>query len=511
MLFRKMTPDYPNHHLIMTITTHLKAALAASLLVATAALANPNLSPYGLTDGGASHHGAMNLSGNPAAPASIRWEYDSEANANNRSFDSGFALGVGRFGGGVNYGEVDEIFTEADGVYDTLENNDSISSTDLANITTDTENVLRSLQEDGYVNANVYGSVLPLEIASQKLAGVWSIHPHINLSTNTRFSGTSVDCKSVFDSGFSNCSDYLNGSTDLTNMDDCSRYILGIDGYDNLTVCQDALDDLESGDLSDACNAAIQGDDSNSVEDECSDIFDLNSDATMHLNIGLFTTIGVGYSTKVYEDSTGSIFLGLRGEYIGSNLYTTKITYTEIVEDYDNDVENISDDIQDDYEANAITDSGFAIDLGALWTTRYVRLGVSMDNAIAPKFAYKDDDGADQSFELPQQTRVEASLYPEGRWMHLSYVQDLDEAEAFSGEKTQWRTLSLGFTPYWAFLHARVGSSEEQVSGISYLTGGVSLFSVVHVDVGISTDEVTIDEDEQPRGFYIAGSVEFIF
>ena len=500
-----MTPDYPNHHLIMTITTHLKAALMASLLVATAALANPNLSPYGLTDGGASHHGAMNLSGNPAAPASIRWEYDSEANANNRSFDSGFALGVGRFGGGINYGEVDEIFTEADGAYDTLENNDTISSTDLANITTDTENILRSLQDDGYVNASVYGSVLPLEIASQKLAGVWSIHPHINLSTNTRFSGTSVDCKSVFDDDFSNCSDYLNGNGE--NMSGCSKFILDISGSQASDCLNTGITSTGNAD----CDEAIASNNADNISANCTDIFDLNSDATMHLNIGLFTSLGVGYSTKVYEDSTGSIFLGMRGKYIGSNLYTTKITYTEIVEEYDNDVENISDDIQDDYEANATTDSGFAIDLGALWTTRYVRLGVSMDNAIAPKFAYKDDDGADQSFELPQQTRVEASLYPEGRWMHLSYVQDLDEAEAFSGEKTQWRTLSLGFTPYWAFLHARVGSSEEQVSGISYLTGGVSLFSVVHVDVGISTDEVTIDEDEQPRGFYIAGSVEFIF
>ena len=498
----------------MTITTHLKATLAALLLVATAALANPNLSPYGLTDGGASHHGAMNLSGNPAAPASIRWEYDSEANANNRSFDSGFALGVGRFGGGVNYGEVNEIFTEADGVYDTLENNATISSTDLANVTADTENVLRSLQEDGYVNASVYGSVLPLEIASQKLAGVWSIHPHINLSTNTRFSGTSVNCRSTLDDEgqFYNCSEYLLG--DAEGMAECSKYVLSLADGSSITnnYAQDCLNSIDTNNPQNACEQAIV-DASQSNEDDINSNcnFDLDSDATMHLNIGLFTTIGVGYSTKVYEDSTGSIFLGMRGKYIGSNLYTTKITYTEIVEDYDNDVENISDDIQDDYEANAITDSGFAIDLGALWTTRYARLGVSMDNAIAPKFAYKDDDGVDQSFELPQQTRVEASLYPEGRWMHLSYVQDLDEAEAFSGEKTQWRTISLGFTPYWAFLHARVGSSEEQVSGISYLTGGVSLFSVVHVDVGMSTDEVTIDEDEQPRGFYIAGSVEFIF
>ena len=502
----------------MTITTHLKAALAALLLVTTATFANPNLSPYGVTDGGASHHGAMNLSGNPAAPASIRWEYDSEANSNNRSFDSGFALGVGRFGVGVNYGEVDEIFTEADRVYDTLENNNSISSTDLANVTADTENVLRLLQEDGYFNASTYSSVLPLEIASQKLAGVWSIHPpnplFLNLIVSTRFSGTSVDCKSVFDSDFSNCSDYLTGSSDLTNMDDCSRHILGINGYDSLTThCTiDDVNNLEEGACKDALEAALNNNGSaDDATKACSDIFDLNSDATMHLNIGQFTSFGVGYSTKVYEDSTGSVFLGLRGKYIGSNLYTTKITYTEIVEDYNNDVENIIDDIQDDYEANAITDSGFAIDLGALWTTRYARLGVSMDNAIAPKFAYKDDDGVDQSFELPQQTRVEVSLYPESRWMHLSYVQDLNEAEAFNGEKTQWRTLSLGFTPYWAFLHARVGSSEEQVSGISYLTGGFSLFSVLHIDVRQSRDKVTIDDKEEPRGFYGAVSVEFIF
>ena len=488
----------------MTITAHLKAAIVALLLVATAALANPNLSPYGLTDGGASHHGAMNLSGNPAAPASIRWEYDSEASVTGRSFDSGFALGVGRFGASVNYGEVDEIFTEADGVYDTLENNDTISEEQLRTVSEDVGNVLGLLQEDGYVNASVYGSALPLEIASQKLAGVWSIHPHINLSTNTRFSGTSVDCKSVFDDDFSNCSDYLNGNGE--NMSGCSKFILGIEGS-SVNDC----DNLESTQgLSSECQNAIAIE-PDSILDECSDIFDLNSDATMHLNIGLFTSLGVGYSTKVYEDSTGRVFLGMRGKYLGSTLYTTKKTYTEIVEDYDNDAEQLIEDIQDDYDANATTDSGFAVDLGALWTTRYVRLGVSMENAIAPKFSYTDEDGNSQKFQLPQQTSVEVSLYPEGRWMHLSYVQDLGEAEAFSGEKTQWRNVSLGFTPYWAFLHARVGTSEEQASGISYLTAGISLFSVVHVDVGRSTENVTINEDEQPQGFYIAGSVEFIF
>ena len=488
----------------MTITNHLKAAFVASLLSATAALANPNLSPYGLTDGGVSHHGAMNLSGNPAAPASIRWEYDSEANINSRTFASGFALGLARIGGGVSYGEADELYTEADEVYDTLENNDTISSSQLEDVTADVENVLRLLQDDGYVNASVYGSVLPLEIASQKLAGVWSIHPHINLSTNTRFSGTSVDCKSVFDSDFSNCSDYLNGNGE--NMSDCSRFILEVGGS-----ATDCTTGTVSGDLSQECDDAINNGNSDTIQANCTDIFDLNSDATMHLNIGLFTSLGVGYSTKVYEDSTGSIFLGLRGEYINSNLYTTKVTYTEIVEDYDNDAEKLAEDIQEDYDSNATADSGFAIDLGALWTTRYARLGVSMENAIAPSFDYKDDDGENQTFKLPQQTRVEVSLYPEGRWMHLSYVQDLAEAEAFSGEKTQWRSLSLGFTPYWAFLHARVGTTEEQVSGVSYITTGVSLFSVVHVDIGRSTEDVTIDGDTQPRSFYAAASVEFIF
>ena len=501
------------------------AASTTLMLNSLALFANPNLSPYGVTDGGASHHGAMNLSGNPAAPSSIRWEYDSESNTNSRSFDSGFALGLGRVGAALDYGQVDDIFNEADRIYDTLDNNDSITTNELSSLTTDVETVLGLLEDKGYVNASLYGSALPLEIASQKMGGVWTLHPYADFNTNANFSGSSVKCRSSFDpvvdgvEQFYNCNDYISGNLEGEEISECSKYLLSLidGGTGDITECLNELNDPNAGaaSSSESCNDAISNYGSNGdtsttdIEEECT--FDLDSDAAMHLKLALFTGLGLGYSTRIHESSTGGVFLGVRGKAISGNLYTTKVTYNEIVDEYDNDAQKMIEDIQKDYSDNATSSSGLALDLGLLWTTRYARVGLSMDNVLAPEFDYLDENGSSQKYQLPQQGRFEASLYPEGRWMHISYVQDLAEAEAFNGETTQWRTVSIGLTPYWAFMHGRLGRSEELVSGLSYITGGVSLFSVVHLDAGISTDTVEIDGEDQPRGFYGALSVEFIF
>ena len=496
---------------------------AAALIYCLPLLANPLLSPYGVTDGGASHHGAMNLSGNPAAPSSIRWEYDSQSSSTkNRSFDSGFALGIGRFGAAVNSGEVDDIYTEADRVYGDLEQ--STTNSELAGVSADIENVLQLLEENGYVNVKAYGAVAPLEIASQKLGGVWSFHPHVNFDSSANFSGSTVECRSSLDSataGPFNCSEYLNGTAE--GMSACSTYVLSLADLDDGASLQDALNgstlckdeiNAKEGTLN-SCETSLDNllnnniNDTDAISENCE--FEMNSDAAVHLKLGMFTGFGVGYSTKAYELDSGDIFVGLRGKYLSSNLYTTKKTYNEIVDEYDNDTEKMLEDIRSDYDANATDGTGYALDLGLLWTMKYGRIGLSVDNVFASEFDYLDEDDVLQSYQLPQQTRVELSLYPEGRWMHLSYVQELEEVEAFSGERTQWRNISVGFTPYVAILHARIGQSEEQVSGLSYITGGISLFSVVHIDGGISTDTVEVEGEEQPRGIYGSVSVEFIF
>ena len=480
-------------------------------------LASPNLSPYGVTDGGASHHGAMNLSGNPAAPSSIRWEYDSQS-AKNRSFDSGFAFGIARFGAAINYGEVDDIFIEADRIYGELENNDSISNDDLSTLSADTENILLQLEDKGYVNLKAYGAVAPLEIASQKMGGVWSFHPHVNLDINANFSGSSIDCRSSLDAAdtFYDCSEYLSGTAD--GMSNCSKYVLSLaDGSDIINDFSDeCFDDLLNSDNPDSCEQALidaidptKNAGTDAVEENCN--FDLDSDAAVHLKLGLFTGFGLGYSTKAYEFDSGDVFVGLRGKYLRSSLYTTRKTYSEIVNDYDNEVEKMLEDISSDYDSNATEGSGFALDFGLLWTMRYARVGLSVDNFFASEFDYLDENGSSQVYQLPQQTRFEFSLYPEGRWVHLSYVQELEEVESFSGERTQWRNVSFGFTPYLAILHARIGTSEELVSGLSYTTYGLSLLSFLHLDVGISEDTLENDGDEVPRGGYAAVSFEFIF
>ena len=491
----------------------IQYCLALALLLVQGSLyASSLFSPYSLTDGGASHHGAMNLSGNPAAPASIRWEYSAEAK-DNREFDSGFALGIARGGGGYSYGEVDNIVDEIDRVYDDL-GNDSISLKDLNATFEDVESVLQVTEREGYVNINGYASALPVEVASQGLGGVWSLHPQFNLDLNTNFTGSSVTCSSVFDVGRDpvSCAQYVDD--DDSDISNCTSYILGIDAEpEKLSKC---LEDVNDGNynITDECSKAISGDSSvGSVEQECSDIFTLGSDSAINLKVASYMGLGLGYSAQVYQSpgQWGSMFLGIRGEYLGSTLYQARRTHTQVNDEYDGEVDEMIDDIISDYNDNATTDSGFAVDLGWLWTMKYGRIGLSMQNAIAPEFAYTDENNQSQKFQLPQQNTLELSLYPEGRWVHLSYVQELDEAEAFSGEKTQWTSMAVGFTPYFAFAHARVGRRTEQVSELTYTTFGLSLFSVVHADVAISDQTVEVEGSSSPRSLYGSVSVEFIF
>ena len=187
------------------------AGLIASIPAGAVGLASGT--GYGLTDGGISHHGAMNLTGNPAAPASIRWEYQAGSAGNyGTQFDSGWALGVGRFSGAVTFGQLDDVYNTADAAFADLGN--ELATVDLINAT---EESLLKLEQDGQVEINAYISALALEIASEGLGGVWTLTPGVNVGLGMSFVGHDVNFTSVFGNEHP-CTELIYGA-DLTEAE----------------------------------------------------------------------------------------------------------------------------------------------------------------------------------------------------------------------------------------------------------------------------------------------------
>ena len=469
--------------------------------------AEPLLSPAGLSTGGSSASaGALHLTNNPAAPAAVRYSINGK-----RTLNSGFGLGVARAGVGYSYGQVDEIVNELDSLYDTLANDDDINASDLGSAASDTENLLQTVETEGYITADLSYSFFPAEVSSKKMAGVWTFYPQINSSGRVDFTGSTVNCKSVFEANYSTCTEYLAG--DAADMHPCSKYILEIDtSSTNLANCEETYD---SSAVDSACDSAIQNavvsGDSSELFEQCSDIFSLDSDSTVHVKIGIDSGFGVGFANRFYTNRSGDLFFGARVKSIATSLYQNGYDYAQIEDEFDGKVDQIIGDVLENFADDASTDGGWELDLGGIWATRNASAGLTMTNVLGTGFNYTDENGVDQTYNFPQQSTLELALYtaPQ-RLLSLSYARELNEVEDFSGESSQWSTIALNFNARDWF-NLRLGQRSELVSQLNYTSVGFSLFSAFHLDIASSNETIELDGDEQSRSQYYALALEYMF
>ena len=454
------------------------------------------LQPYSVTDGGVSNHGFINLSGNPAAPASARSRTQKTADGN-ETFNSGGSVGIIRAGVGASFGKIDDVFDEADELNDIL-NEDDLSGDDVAAA----ENLLLTLEKEGYGDVSANLAVVPFEMASQKSAAVWTVAPlQANAGLGFDFTGADISITSTL-----NFDESSSGENHA-----CNAFM---DTVDNFDACEDQLlEDIENyllgnGEdylLSDPeCSAALTNGDDDAVLEACSNVFGIDSDAEMEISAAVIGGAQLGYSRQYGDFKRGEFFFGGRVKVLHGTFYTASEKLSGI-----DDSEEYFEDLRDDYEDNATDDMGLGVDLGVIWNTPYWRAGYTLDNAIRPTFEIND---AGTKYRPTRQGKVEISLFPKWRWINASYYQELDRKEDYHGKETRWNALSLGFTSSSVWIpHFRVGRREEEVSGLKYSTLGFSLFRFLHLDIAQSDDEVIVDGDKTPQSFYAVLGLEFNF
>lgn len=447
---------------------------ALSMLCANA-FATPIYHPAGpnLTYGAVSNNQSIisNIT-NPAAGAAVFTKEDSQ-----------YRFGIlSSIGAGYEFGQVDNLYTEIDKTQSQLQDDQQLDYAALCGsmTTTQCENavagelnstiiasinrVMNAVQADGYASGFFSGHVplMPLVISHKGLGGSFVLDANFSAKADMTFISDPI--------------------ADITGAQ-ASQIILGgsiTDGQLNYN--------LES----------------------------LTTDSTLFVKAAAIAELGLGYSRPLLRADSGELMAGFRAKYykVGLARAAQRLLAADGAEN--------TFDASKDY----VYSSGFGIDLGALWISNHYRVGAWIDNINKPSFKFNDVDttgytdptviaklSESATYEMDAQLHLEGALYTESQNWVINAGMDVNAIKDPVGSEYQWATLSAGYaTDSWWIPGFRVGYRANMAgTELSYMTGGLTLFKSVTLDVAYGLDSVEVEGQKGPRSAMLNLGVELSF
>ena len=459
----------------------LLTSFACIGLISGQAMATPVYHPPGtnLTFGSVSNgRTIMSDIANPAASAASMTKNDD-------------TLRFGIFssvGAGFEYGEADELFDELDAAANDLSNSfanvtDPSDATLINARINDINNILSKIEEDGYGKAflSLHAPLMPIVVSSDLLGG-----------------------SMVFDFNFS-------GVVRVGAIAD------PIQGFD--PVAAQAIIDgtAPGGPIGNVGDVTINATDPFNI------IYTLSNDSSVLLRAAGIAEAAIGYSRPVFTSGNSTLYAGVRGKYYQVTLYRDfeKVDTTQDSQDLFSNFDSDSGETTND----------FGVDVGLLWTSDHMRLGATLTNINEPEFDYNNIDPVkyaaagitdprvvaelttDLTYKMEKQLTLEGALHSQNQNWLLSASYDANEVKGPTGDEYQWMTASVAYlNDGWILPGVRAGYRVNQAgSELSYLTGGLTLFNVVNMDLAYGLDKVEIDGESLPRSFMFNLGLELTF
>jgi hypothetical protein len=337
----------------------------------------------------------------------------------------------------------------------------SLNSTVFASVNT----VLNTLQSDGYVSGFISGHVplMPLVISHKGLGGSF-----------------------VFDANYT--------------------------AIGNMTFLADPVA-LVGGDVTAALLAYIAGGKTGNLGIT---LPNSSTDSTLLVRAAAIAELGLGYSRPVMKGESGELMAGFRAKYYSVGLERAAKRLFE-----SNGAENTFDASKD-----YVKSSGFGLDIGALWISTNYRVGAWVDNVNKPSFKFNAVDvtgytdatviallSESASYKMDTQLHLEGALYTESQNWVINVGLDGNAIKDPVGSEYQWATLSAGYaTDSWWIPGFRVGYRTNMAgTQLSYMSGGLTLFKSVTLDVAYGLDSVVVDGEKAPRSAMLNLGIELSF
>lgn len=430
-----------------------------SAMLCTNAFADPVYLPPGsnLTYGSSSNNQSiMSSVANPAAAAAILSREDSQ-----------YRSSIISIGGGYEFGKIDDLYKTIDSTKSklaaqtvdtaTLTTTAAIANYLNTNLVTPVNTVMSALQQDGNASAYFAGHVplTPFVVSKKGWGGSFVLDANVSAIANISFVADHVATINAGDAAVATA--------------------------------------LSTGTYTPAAN-----------------------DSTLLVKAAVVEEVGLGYSRPVLNRENGDLTAGVRVKY-----YQVKLASNAQRLINSSGSKNTFNASQT-YTSN----SGMGLDVGALWTNKRYRAGAWVANLNKPSFKYNANDltgytsagvisqlNTAATYEMKPQLQLEGAAYSESQNWVVNGGLDANAVKDPVGRDFQWATLSAAYaTNSWWIPGARIGyRSNRAGSKLSYLTGGLTLFKALSLDIAYGLDSVTVDGKSAPRSFMANLGVQMTF
>ncbi|WP_231561979.1 conjugal transfer protein TraF [Colwellia psychrerythraea] len=242
----------------------------------------------------------------------------------------------------------------------------------------------------------------------------------------------------------------------------------------------------------------------------------VDNDSLLLIKAAKVSQFSLSYSRHALESDLGDLYWGVKPTFYRVGLTNVGTRIGEIT-----DTEALFDDIKN---ADFIYENGLDMDLGVVWAAEHYQLGASLTSIFEHNYDFPDYDRGrfnseniisqlDQhvTYTMERQLKLEAGIFTDQRHWSLNVELDANAVVDPMHDEYQWFTLTAGYAAdSWWLPSARLGMSRNLAgTGLGYINAGVTMMRFINLDVATTLDTVTLDGSEMRRGANIRLGVQF--
>lgn len=242
----------------------------------------------------------------------------------------------------------------------------------------------------------------------------------------------------------------------------------------------------------------------------------LDNDSLLLVKATKIVQFSFSYSNQAFHSDKGDLYWGVKPTYYRVGLTHASTRIGEIT-----DTEALFNDIND---AKFIYENGFDADFGLVWSADHYQLGASITSIFEHTYDFPEFErdnfrsenilnqlSQQESFTMERQLKLEAGIFTDQRHWSLHAELDANAVSDPMHDDYQWLTITGGYAAdSWWLPSARIGFSRNLAgTKLAYINAGVTMMKFINLDVATTIDTVSLDGKEMRRGANIRLGVQF--